>query len=49
MRKKVSLACEQCSNRNYTTMKNQQSQPERLQVKKFCSYCNAHTNHKETK
>ncbi|MBD7966114.1 MAG: 50S ribosomal protein L33 [Bacillota bacterium] len=49
MRKKVFLACKQCSKRNYTTMKNQQNNPERVEVKKFCSYCNAHTIHQETK
>ncbi|MDM5196881.1 50S ribosomal protein L33 [Fictibacillus enclensis] len=49
MRKKVILACDQCSSRNYTTMKNQAANPERIEVKKFCSHCNAHTTHKETK
>ncbi|WP_456277097.1 50S ribosomal protein L33 [Bacillus sp. AK128] len=48
MRKKVVLACEVCSQRNYTTMK-RADQAERLEVNKFCKTCNTHTNHRETK
>lgn len=48
MRKKVVLACVDCGNRNYTTMKNSSS-AERLEIKKFCKNCNAHTAHRETK
>ncbi|MGC4378166.1 50S ribosomal protein L33 [Fictibacillus sp. Mic-4] len=49
MRKKVILACSICHGRNYTTMKNQTANPKRIEVKKFCKLCNAHTTHKETK
>ncbi|WP_083270926.1 50S ribosomal protein L33 [Bacillus marinisedimentorum] len=49
MRKKVILACTECHNRNYTTMKNTQQNSDRLEVKKFCKHCNAHTIHRETK
>lgn len=49
MRKKVILACEVCHNRNYTTAKNPKENPERLETKKFCKSCNAHTTHRETK
>ncbi|MED3976292.1 50S ribosomal protein L33 [Priestia megaterium] len=49
MRKKVVLACVQCASRNYTTMKNTQQNQERLEMKKFCKTCNAHTIHRETK
>jgi large subunit ribosomal protein L33 len=48
MRKKVVLACEVCSHRNYRTMK-KADQNERLEVNKFCKVCNAHTEHRETK
>ncbi|MBD1382779.1 50S ribosomal protein L33 [Metabacillus arenae] len=48
MRKKVILACTDCGNRNYTTMKNTSS-AERLEMKKFCRVCNSHTIHRETK
>ncbi|MFY0761078.1 MULTISPECIES: 50S ribosomal protein L33 [Bacillaceae] len=49
MRKKVTLACTDCGSRNYTTMKNTSSSEERLEFKKFCKACNAHTDHRETK
>ncbi|MBJ8029735.1 50S ribosomal protein L33 [Bacillus cereus group sp. N21] len=48
MRKKVVLSCEECKNRNYSTMKDTSS-VERLEIKKFCKICNMHTVHKETK
>ncbi|WLR50946.1 50S ribosomal protein L33 [Bacillus tianshenii] len=49
MRKKVTLACGVCHNRNYSTMKNSTQTAERLMMKKFCKHCNAHTDHRETK
>lgn len=49
MREKVILICEVCLNRNYTTTKNKQTQKERLEMKKFCTTCNKHTLHKESK
>ncbi len=33
----------------YTTTKNRQNTPNRLELKKFCAYCNSHTFHKEIK
>ena len=33
----------------YTTKKNRKNTPERLEIKKFCTHCNRHTNHKEIK
>ncbi|TLS35535.1 50S ribosomal protein L33 [Pseudalkalibacillus caeni] len=49
MRNKVILACTKCNRRNYTSMKNKQSSPDRIEVKKYCKYCNEHTIHRETK
>ncbi|WP_409303722.1 50S ribosomal protein L33 [Peribacillus sp. SCS-155] len=49
MRKKVILACTDCGARNYTSESNKETSAERLEIKKFCSNCNAHTMHKETK
>ncbi|MBI5971603.1 MULTISPECIES: 50S ribosomal protein L33 [Staphylococcus] len=46
--KKVPLICEVCGNRNYTVPKNEKSAI-RLELKKYCSRCNAHTIHKESK
>jgi large subunit ribosomal protein L33 len=49
MRVKVTLACTECKQRNYNTMKNKKNDPERLEMKKHCRFCNKHTLHKETK
>ncbi|MFV0425298.1 MAG: 50S ribosomal protein L33 [Bacilli bacterium] len=49
MRKKIILVCSECLSRNYSTFKNSASNNERLEVKKYCSRCNKHTVHKETK
>jgi len=49
MRLIITLACEKCKERNYTTKKNKTKTPDRLTKKKFCSRCNGHTVHKETK
>jgi large subunit ribosomal protein L33 len=45
----VTLACESCKNRNYTTTKNKRLHPDRLAHKKFCPRCRKHTTHKETR
>jgi len=49
MNKKIILACTVCLNRNYTTTKNTFKNQERLEVKKYCKYCNKHELHRETK
>jgi large subunit ribosomal protein L33 len=49
MRVNIILECEECKARNYKTSKNKKSHSERLGQKKFCSGCNKHTLHKETK
>ncbi len=45
----VTLACEECKRRNYTTSKNRLNDRERLELKKFCPFCRHHTVHKETR
>jgi len=35
--------------RNYTYTKNKKKTNERLEFKKFCNRCRAHTPHKETR
>ena len=47
--KMVVLACEDCKERNYTTVKNKKTIKERLELKKYCPRCKSHTTHKETK
>lgn len=45
----VTLACNACKRRNYTTMKNKKNDAERLEMSKHCTWCGKHTDHKETK
>ncbi|MCL2818710.1 MAG: 50S ribosomal protein L33 [Actinomycetia bacterium] len=49
MRTLVTLACEDCKRRNYTTKKNKMNNPERIEFKKYCRWCKKHTVHKETR
>ena len=49
MRDIITLACTECKRRNYTTTKNKRKTTERLEMKKFCRWCRAHTRHRETK
>ncbi|MGA2667818.1 MAG: 50S ribosomal protein L33 [Ignavibacteria bacterium] len=45
----ITLECSVCKNRNYSTTKNKSKHSGRVEYKKFCSFCNKHTIHKETK
>ncbi|OGW49834.1 MAG: 50S ribosomal protein L33 [Nitrospirae bacterium RBG_19FT_COMBO_42_15] len=49
MREIITIACTQCKERNYSTMKNKRNTPDKLEIKKYCKSCKAHTLHKETK
>ncbi|MBR6527266.1 MAG: 50S ribosomal protein L33 [Lachnospiraceae bacterium] len=49
MRVRITLACTECKQRNYNTMKEKKLHPERMENKKYCPFCKKHTNHKETK
>ncbi len=49
MRVKVTLACSECKQRNYDTIKNKQNNNERIELQKYCKFCKKHTLHKETK
>ena len=49
MRVKVTLACTDCKERNYSTTKNKKTNPDRIELKKYCPRCATHTVHKETK
>ncbi len=49
MREIVSLACQGCQRRNYSTRKNRRTTPDRLELKKYCRWCRKHTPHKEEK
>ncbi|SDM42364.1 50S ribosomal protein L33 [Halarsenatibacter silvermanii] len=49
MREVITLECEECRSRNYTSKKNSDNDRDRLELKKHCPECMAHTVHKETK
>ncbi|AEE97343.1 MAG: large subunit ribosomal protein [Clostridiales bacterium] len=49
MRVKIALACTQCQQRNYHTMKNKKNDPDRLELRKYCRFCRQYTVHKETR
>ncbi len=48
-RVRVTLACTECNQRNYDTVKNKKNDPDRLELNKYCKFCRKHTPHKETK
>jgi large subunit ribosomal protein L33 len=49
VRPTITLACQVCKHRNYVTKKNRRNDPDRIDLKKFCSTCRAHTDHRETR
>lgn len=49
MREQIVLACGKCQRRNYSTSKNKATHADRLELKKYCRFCRAHTAHRETK
>lgn len=49
MREIITLQCNDCKSRNYSTTKNRKKHADRLELKKFCPRCRKHTGHKEVK
>ena len=49
IRPKITLACGVCKQRNYITKKNRRNDPDRINIKKFCSDCGKHQLHKESR
>mgnify|MGYP000542518457 CR=1 FL=1 len=45
----ITLACEECRERNYATSKNKRNDPDRLALRKYCPRCGKHTTHRETR
>ena len=54
----ITLECTECRNNNekrsagisrYSTTKNRRNNSTRLNLKKYCPFCNKHVFHKETK
>ncbi len=49
MRINITLACTECGERNYISKKNKRNNPERIEMKKYCSREKKQTLHRETK
>jgi large subunit ribosomal protein L33 len=49
MREIITLQCNDCKNRNYTTTKNRKKHTDRMETKKFCNTCRKQTDHREVK
>ncbi len=43
----VTMACTTCRERNYISEKNRRNDPQRVELRKFCSRCRSHTSHRE--
>lgn len=49
MRVGITLACSECKQRNYMTTKDKKKNTEKMELRKYCKFCNTHTVHKEIK
>ena len=49
MREQILMACSVCKRRNYANTRNKKKQSDKMELKKFCSFCRKHTLHKEVK
>ncbi len=45
----VILECTECKRRNYTGTRNKRIKKEKVELKKYCKFCDKHTIHKEVK
>ncbi len=45
--KLVKMKCVECKNINYYTNRNKKKIKEKLELKKYCKFCQKHTLHKE--
>lgn len=43
------LACTKCGRINYWSRKNRKLVERKIDIKKYCKWCKAHTKHKEVK
>jgi large subunit ribosomal protein L33 len=42
----ITLECQVCRERNYSSTKNKRANAEKLKLSKYCSRCRKHTEHK---
>ncbi|MFO7751323.1 MAG: 50S ribosomal protein L33 [Desulfobacteraceae bacterium] len=45
----IVLACTECKRKNYTTTKNKRKTPDKLELQKYCRFCQKHLPHREGK
>jgi large subunit ribosomal protein L33 len=45
----IKLECTECHRINYHSKKNKKTLKNRLEMAKFCKWCDKHVTHKETK
>ncbi|MDD2251481.1 MAG: 50S ribosomal protein L33 [Dehalococcoidales bacterium] len=45
----ITLACNECRERNYTTEKNKRNDTQRLEINKYCPRCRVSRPHREVK
>ncbi len=45
----IKLECSSCHRVNYFSRKNKKKLKARIEMKKFCEWCDKHVGHKETK
>lgn len=45
----IKLQCTNCKRVNYFSKRNKKKVKEKIELKKFCQWCNKHTIHKEAK
>jgi len=45
----ITLECEGCKGRNYTSEKNRRNDTGRIELKKYCPKCREHRLHRETR
>ena len=48
-RPKITLACTECKQRNYNTVKNNVNDRDRIELMKYCRWERKHTLHRETR
>ncbi len=45
----ITMACNECKERNYTTSKNRRNDTARLELNKFCPRCRVKRGHREVR
>ncbi|MCH8106866.1 MAG: 50S ribosomal protein L33 [Chloroflexi bacterium] len=45
----ITLQCGDCRERNYTSSKNRRNDPQRVELRKYCSRCQGHKVHREVR